>query len=80
MEHKLTVKDILPLSPLSEIMVRVNSPFPDEEDGMLFGYCAWDGKKLISLDGDNYDLNDIVTRYEHDLDGNLTYWIHAEWK
>ena len=46
---------------------------------MLFGYCAWDGEKLISLDGDSYSLDETVVRYEWEDDGTLTYWTHAEY-
>ena len=45
---------------------------------MLFGYCYWDGKELISGDGDNYYLNDIIERYQ--CDGkHLTVWIEVKW-
>lgn len=75
----MTVKDILPDHPLPCITVRTNNPFKDESDGMLFGRCAWDGERLISLDGDDYYLYDEVYRYEWSDDGSLTYWVRSEW-
>ena len=44
------------------ITVRTNSPFDGED--MLFGFCSWDGENLISEDGDSYDLDDEVVKYE----------------
>ena len=52
----MKLKDILPPTPLKQIMVRTNDPLNKNYDGILFGYVGWDGKKLISLDGDNYYL------------------------
>ena len=50
----------------------------DDEDDMLFGYCYWDGEELLSGDGDNYYLNDIIERYQ--CDGkHLTVWIEVKW-
>jgi hypothetical protein len=46
---------------------------------MLFGYAIWDGKELISGDGDNYYLGDVVERYEWNGDMDLTIWISVEW-
>lgn len=77
----LMVKDILPDYPLDNIMVRTNFPKCVEDntgDGMLFGYVAWDGEKLISLDGDIYYLDEYVTKYEW-ANGQLVYWIHSTW-
>lgn len=72
----MKVKDILPEYPLNNITVRMNDPW---EDNMLFGYCAWDGKNLISLDGDSYYLDEEIVKYEYDAVGNLTYWISGQW-
>jgi hypothetical protein len=45
---------------------------------MLFGYCYWDGEELLSGDGDNYYLNDVIERYQ--CDGKrLTVWIEVKW-
>lgn len=71
----MIVKDILPPHPVDEIMVRTTGP--DGED-MLFGYCKWDGENLISLDGDEYYLSELVQKYENNKD-SLTYWIYTEW-
>lgn len=50
----MTVRDVLPNHPV-EIMVRTNYPesllpyLSSEriEQGLLVGYCSWDGDKLI---------------------------------
>ena len=49
------------------IMYRITLP-PDlvEEcghDDTLLGYCEWDGKEIISLDGDSYSLDDEILEY-----------------
>ena len=71
--------DILSGRPLDRIEVRTNSSFDDDQNGVLFGFCAWDGSNLISLDGDNYYLDEEVTKFEW-AGGNLRIWIHSEWK
>lgn len=75
----MTLRDILPDHPIETIMVRANAPLGYRESDMLVGYCSWDGEKLISLDGDSYDLDDEVEKYEYS-DDILTYWEHIEWK
>ena len=47
---------------------------------MLFGYCHWTGTELISGDGDNYYLDDEISKYMFDLEKKrLVYWIESEW-
>lgn len=78
--------DILPDRPV-QIMVRTNYPDKimddltekERQDGMLFGYCAWDGKELHSLDGDCYSAKMEVFRYEWESDGSLTVWNESQW-
>lgn len=73
----MKLKDILPDYPLRNIEVRTNDP--DGED-MLFGYCHWTGTELISGDGDNYYLNEEISKYEFDEEKReLTYWIVSKW-
>ena len=74
----MTVRDILPDHPVHCITVRTNSPFTSEKDGIWLGGCAWDGEKLISLDGDDYYLDDEIYQYRWD-DGQLIYWIKSEY-
>lgn len=64
--------------PIDLIMVRTNDPWGGDT---LYGYCAWDGEKLISLDGDDYGLYDEVTSYEWPECGpvQLIYAIRSEW-
>ena len=45
----MKLRDILTKGkPVETIMARTNDPFDECEDGILFGYCQWDGEKLIS--------------------------------
>jgi hypothetical protein len=82
----MTVKDVLPNHPV-EIMVRTNYPesllpyLSSEriEQGLLVGYCSWDGDKLISADGDYYSVDEVISKYEYEEDGSLTYWTVSEW-
>lgn len=71
----MKLKDILSNSPIDKIEVRTNDPFGDD---MLFGFCRWTGTELVSLDGDNYSIEDEITKYKFDEYG-LTYWIESEW-
>ena len=79
--------DVLPDCPVEQIMERtfypesLNDDLTEKEirDGMLTGYCAWDGKELRSLDGDNYSVNAEIERFEWETDGTLTYWVRGEW-
>ena len=74
----LRLRDLLPEDKPFDIEYRCNAPKCDDEDDTLFGYCYWDGKELISGEGDNYYLNDIIERYQ--CDGkHLTVWIEVKW-
>ena len=72
----MKLKDILPPYPLNNIQVRTSHPLDKD---MLFGYCHWTGTELISGDGDNYSIEDEISKYEFDKDGQLTYWFISEW-
>lgn len=72
----MKLKDILPSYHIRNIEVRTNDP---DGDDMLFGFCHWTGTELISGDGDNYYLNEEISKYEFD-GTNLTYWIISKWK
>lgn len=73
----MKVKDILPDYPV-KIMVRMFLPENTGSEDCLFGYCRWDGKELISEDGDSYFLEEEIVKYEFDNYG-LTYWIKTGW-
>ena len=76
------LRDLLPANENVSIEYRCNAPKCDDEDDMLFGACYWDGKELISEDGDNYYLNDVIEKYEwndEDWPYNLTVWIEVKW-
>lgn len=80
MKHSgnLCVGSFCELDQYVEIEYRCNSPFPEEED-MLFGYATWNGKKLISNDGDNYYLRDRVYAHEWIDSHHLTVWIEVKY-
>lgn len=73
----MKLRDILPDYPIEDISVRTNDPWGGD---MLFGYCHWTGTELISGDGDNYYLDDEISKYMFDLEKKrLVYWIKSEW-
>lgn len=72
----MKLKDILPNHPIGQIEVRTNDPWGED---MLFGYCAWTGNELISLDGDTYSIEEEITNYMWDAH-DLVYWFRSEWK
>lgn len=82
----LKFRDMLPDYPIDNIMVRTNYPsaFSDELseseylDGMLFGYCSWDGRDLVSLDGDTYSVDMEIEKYEVS-DHGITVWFISDW-
>lgn len=74
----MKVKEILPQHSVN-IMVRTNAQANCGCNDLLFGYCKWDGKNLVSLDGDTYSVEDEISRYEYEADGTLTYWVISEW-
>ena len=49
------------------------------EQGLLVGYCSWDGDKLIPADGDYYSVDEVISKYEYEENGSLTYWTVSEW-
>ncbi len=71
----MIVKDILPDRSLDSIMVRTYDPYGED---ILLGYCAWDCRSLISLDGDYYSINEPVIKHEWDGD-MLVYWVETMW-
>lgn len=77
----LYLRDLLPAGKKIKVEYRCNSPkcWQNEEEDMLFGFAIWDGKELISGDGDNYYLKDVVERYEWENENYLTIWIGVGW-
>lgn len=74
----MKLRDILPDYPIEDITVRTNDPWGGD---MLFGYCHWTGTELISGDGDNYYLDDEISKYMFDLEKKrLVYWVESEWR
>ena len=74
----MKLRDILPSYPLKYIEVRTNDPYGED---MLFGFCHWTGEMLVSGDGDNYYLDEEITKYEFDGEaGKLTYWFESIWR
>ena len=53
-----------------------------DKSDILAGYCKYTSGKLISMDGDNYYLNDEMADYEFQInDGKplLTVWYESNW-
>jgi hypothetical protein len=77
----LYLQDLLPDGKEVKVEYRCNAPkcWQDVEKDILFGFAIWNGKELISGDGDNYYLKDIVERYEWENENYLTIWIGVVW-
>lgn len=77
----LYLQDLLPKGKKVKVEYRCNFPkcWQDIEEDMLFGYAIWTGEELVSGDGDNYYLSDVVARYEWNGDMDLTIWMGVEW-
>lgn len=71
----MKLKDLLS-NKIITIEVRTFDPNGDD---MLFGYCRWNGKELVSLDGDTYSVEDEVCKFKFDNPSELTYWFESEW-
>lgn len=63
------------------VMYRMIIPIVDKEkiceSDELIGFCRYEGEKLVPEDGDSYDVNDTIDRYElmHDESGDyLIVW------
>ena len=73
----MVLKDLLVENkPIKEIELRTDSPYGGD---MFFGFCSWDGKSLIPLDGDSYYLDEHIQGYEFDGDDYLVVWIYSTW-
>lgn len=75
----LYLRDLLPKGKKVKVEYRCNAPKMDDEEDMLFGFAIWNGEELISGDGDNYYLGDVVERFEWHGDMDLTIWIEVMW-
>lgn len=76
----MKLRDILTVGkPVEKIMERTNDPYGEIEDGILVGYCWWDGDDLIPLDGDYYSLDAEIERFEFESEDSLVYWVHSDW-
>ena len=71
----MKLKDLLKDTEV-DITYRTNGP---TESDMLFGFCFWTGKELISGDGDSYSTEDIIENYAWTSDSDLIVWIRSEW-
>ena len=69
------------LDKMQPITIMYRTWAPDESD-ILSGYCKYEDGKIISLDGDNYSLNDKFVKHElRTIDGEpmLIVWYESEW-
>lgn len=51
---------------------------PSGED-MLTGVCRWTGSELISIDGDNYSVEDYISKHRWNNPNSLTIWYESSW-
>ena len=75
----LYLRDLLPANKKVTVEYRCNAPKIDDEEDMLFGFANWTGEELVSVDGDNYYLDDVIEKYEWLYDDYLTIWIEVVW-
>lgn len=78
-EVPVKLKDIVAGHEYPRIMYRTNGP---EGEDILFGYCAYTGGKLHSLDGDFYSLEDEIIHFFIDEENNneLVVYFRSEYK
>ena len=80
----MTVRELLDKKDYQYVEWRVSTPdcIEDEED-LFFGYCEVVNGKLVSGDGDSYDEDTEVLRYEEWLSEDeelcLTIVEEVEW-
>ena len=70
----MKLKDLLKDYPIN-IMYRTHY----KEKDMLAGYCFWTGTELVSLDGDDYSVDDEISGYEWNGADDLTIWYESNW-
>lgn len=78
----MKLKDLLTSTPIPVIEWRSNDPLGKDPDGIFCGLCTWNGKELLSLDGDIYSPEEEIYRYEWygENNENLTYWSESKWE
>lgn len=75
----LTLKEVLKKEKIKEAYITYRYFFRGSDE--LFGICEYKEGKLKSLDGDSYDLEDEILKYEVDKKTfknepiNLIVWI-----
>jgi hypothetical protein len=71
----MKIKKILPNRPVT-IEYRTFTPYGND---ILEGYARWNGKELISLDGDAWNINDEIGDY-YLYDGDeMVVWYESKW-
>lgn len=79
----MTVRDLIDKKNYTYVEWRVTTPEYIIEEDMFFGYCEVINGELISGDGDTYDENTEVLRYEEwvnqDNELCLTIVEEVEW-
>ena len=75
MESLLKLKDILPNRKVY-IEYRTHDPLGDD---VLAGFCTWHKDELVSDDGDDYSVDDVISSYEWDGPDNLIVWYDSKW-
>ena len=51
---------------------------PNGED-LFIGSCFWNGEQLIPYDNDYYDVEDEISGFVENANGNLTIWYESKW-
>lgn len=77
--------DLIKNKDYDHISVRVTAPEGFKEEDIFFGICHSENGELISDDGDSYDPEEIVLRYEEwsnearGVVNGLTIVLPAKW-
>ena len=71
----MKLKDLLKNTAI-DIEYRTYDPFGED---VLAGYCRWTGSELVSVDGDNYSIDDYISKHRWNSSNNLTIWYESKW-
>lgn len=79
------IRDLIKNKDYDHISVRVTAPEGFKEEDIFFGICHSEGGELISDDGDSYDPDEEVLRFEEwenekrNIKSGLTVVLKGHW-
>lgn len=81
-----TIKEVLEKYNLLDKTVKIEyRTYTPEYEDIFAGACKYKNGELISADGDNYSLDDVVFKYgkptlNYDNTMSIVVWYESEWK